>query len=280
MKKLDSLFNKNVITILIIVVVFLLAVVFAVDLYIVFKSPAKDTLLTNLFPTPTFDLKELVTRAALTAEANAKSTPPPTITTMPFTPFASELTPSAEIQTATQTAQTPIQPTQTPVLPTPTKVVSIRTPPTTQAATPSANTGADCIPANTPQTGKVLEILDGNTIRVMIGGPVYTVRYIGVATPTNPIAAQAATYTNGKLVYGKEVTLFTDVEDKDAVGRLLRYVKTGNTFVNLEMINKGWGAATDVPPNSSCARVFSAADQSARAGQSGQWSPTLVPPTP
>ena len=277
MEKLDSLFNKNVITVLILVVVLLLVVVFAADLLIVFKSPAKDTLLSNLFPTSTLDLQELVTRAALTAEANATPTPEATITAMAFTPFASGLTPAAPSQGQDQPT---VQPSPTPLPPTPTRGVPTRTAAATKAAPTLQNSAGACIPPGTPQTGKVLEIVDGDTIRVLIGGPVYTVRYIGLAPPANPFAAQSATYANSKLVYGKEVILFSDVQDKDAAGRLLRYVKAGNTFVNQELLKQGWGSALDAPPNSACEGVFSAAEQAARGSGAGQWNPTLVPPTP
>jgi endonuclease YncB( thermonuclease family) len=65
-----------------------------------------------------------------------------------------------------------------------------------------------------------------------------------------------------------------DKTDKDDRGRLLRYVIIDNIFINMEMIRKGFGAALDVPPDSSCAQVFQQAEQTARAALTGIWAPT------
>jgi endonuclease YncB( thermonuclease family) len=239
------------------------------------NSPLRENLASGLFPTKTLNLQQLVTRAALTAQANATPTPGPTITTM-FFPTKTG-TPDATVvsQSPTQANPTPVPATSTPTVAAPTPVAQ-----TTLVATVPAGGNAACIPPNPPQKGKVLDIVDGNTIKVLIDGPVYTVRYIGVAVPDSPTYASAATFQNGKLVFTKEVTLVADAQDKDSMGRLLRYVIMGDTFVNQEMIAKGWGSAVDVPPNSSCAQTFAAAEQAARASQLGRWAPAGAVPTP
>lgn len=56
-----------------------------------------------------------------------------------------------------------------------------------------------------------------------------------------------------------EITLIPDQTDKDARGRLLRYVFIGNTFVNCELIAQGYARAADKPPNSACAEYFQGA---------------------
>jgi endonuclease YncB( thermonuclease family) len=114
----------------------------------------------------------------------------------------------------------------------------------------------------------------------MIDGLTYTVRYIGAAAPSDPGYAKAAAFENGKLVFAKVVTLIPDATNKDASGRLLRYVMLGDVFVNNEIIAKGWGSAVDAPPNSACAQTFSAAEQAARAAKLGQWKPAGAVPTP
>lgn len=47
--------------------------------------------------------------------------------------------------------------------------------------------GASCIPNNTPQPGKVVDVVDGDTVKVLLDqdGQTYTVRYIGMDTPEN-----------------------------------------------------------------------------------------------
>jgi endonuclease YncB( thermonuclease family) len=278
MKILDKLFNKNVVTVLIVVVMALLVAVLAVDSYFFLKSPVKDSIISNLFPTRTLNLQQLVTRAALTAEANATPTPEPTITTMYFTPQVTAETPSVKSPLPSQAAPTLIPPTRTS-----TQAAPITSTPATQAATAApvpGSGGMACIPSNPSQAGKVLDIVDGNTIKVLMDGLVYTVRYIGVAVPSDPTYARAAAFENGKLVFTKNVTLFPDVTNKDAAGRLLRYVRLGDVFVNMEMIAKGLGSAVDAPPNSTCAQTLNAAEQAAHANQLGQWSPAGAVPTP
>ncbi len=143
-----------------------------------------------------------------------------------------------------------------------------------------------CIPDHSAETGKVLSVVDGNTIRVYTGGLVYFVRYIGVDVPRDGEVKQlygpSATYENSSLVYGKSVTLIRDVSDKDAAGRLLRYVMVGSTFVNLELLRSGMATAPDSSPNISCSKEFRQAEQAARQQQVGRWSgtPTPLPTVP
>jgi endonuclease YncB( thermonuclease family) len=280
MDDLIGFLKKNMINLLIAGVAVLLVVVFVVDMYFVLTPSVRQNLISNVFPTPTLNLQQLVTRAALTAQANATPTPEPTITTMYFTPQAAEVPPTAELQLPTQVPPTLQQPTQSPTQPSPTAAVSTPAAQATSAAPVSGSGTMACIPANPPQTGKVLDIVDGNTLKVMIDDLVYTVRYIGVAVPEAQIYSKAATYENGKLVFLKDVTLIPDASNKDASGRLLRYVMVGGIFANEKMIAKGFGSAVDMTPNSACAQTFSAAEQAARASQLGQWSPTGAVPTP
>jgi peptide/nickel transport system permease protein len=121
---------------------------------------------------------------------------------------------------------------------------------------------AACIPDNPPQIGRVVDIIDGNTIKVFIGEYVYVVRYIGVEVPdTSEPNGMEAEYKNADLVYQKEITLIPDQTDKDARGRLLRYVLVGDTFVNYELVAQGLAQAADAPPNSACAEYFQGAEQ-------------------
>jgi len=273
MKIIDRIFSKNVVTVLIIVVILLLVAVLAVNAYLFINSPIKESLISDLFPTKTLNLKQLVTRAALTAEANATPTPEPTITTMYFTPRVAVETSTSELQLPTLAVPTSVPPTPIPTQAAPT-AVTLKATQTATAVKAPVNGDMACIPTNPSQTGKVLDVVDGNTLKVMIDGLTYTVRYIGVAVPSGPAYANAAAFENGKLVFTKVVTLIPDATNKDASGRLLRYVTLGNAFVNNEMIAKGWGSAVDSPPNSACTQTFSTAEQAARAAKLGQWKST------
>ncbi|HXQ38158.1 MAG TPA: ABC transporter permease subunit, partial [Anaerolineales bacterium] len=149
---------------------------------------------------------------------------------------------------------------------------------TTPPFTITPTTQASCIPANPPVTAKVLEVVDGNTIKVYMNDLVYVVRYIGVDVPQDDVNAMNAYLDNLALVFRKDVILIADVMDKDANRRLLRYILVGDTFVNLQLLEEGQGMAVDVPPNSSCAIQFKAAEESAIQSALGIWAaPTPAP---
>jgi micrococcal nuclease len=161
--------------------------------------------------------------------------------------------------------------------------------PTQPAATPSPQIdllssvqAAACIPANPPSTGKVLDVIDGNTIKVLIDGIAYTVRYIGIDVPKfRPVAeyfGQEADYKNAEFVFAKQITLIPDAIDKDESGRLLRYVKVGDTFVNYELVLNGFASASSVL--SSCAQTFKIAEDVASQAKIGKWKPVAPVPTP
>lgn len=145
-------------------------------------------------------------------------------------------------------------------------------------------TGGSCIPNNPPQTGRVVDVVDGDTIKVLLDedGQTYTIRYIGMDTPENTSQVEyfgpEATSKNNELVWGKTVTLIKDVSETDPYGRLLRYVLVGDLFVNYELVAQGYANTASYPPDTSCIPAFQAAEQDASASKLGLWSapPTLV----
>ena len=142
--------------------------------------------------------------------------------------------------------------------------------------------GASCIPNNPPQTGKVVDVVDGDTIKVLLDqdGQTYTVRYIGMDTPeyTSQVefyGSEAAT-KNVQLVFGKNVQLIKDVSETDNFGRLLRYVIVDNLFINYELVAQGYANSASYPPDIACIPTFQEVEQQARASNLGLWN---APPT-
>jgi micrococcal nuclease len=141
----------------------------------------------------------------------------------------------------------------------------------------------------------VVEVVDGDTIKVQMDGQIYTVRYIGIDTPETkhpdrPIEwmGPQATEANRKLVEGETVLLEKDVSETDQYGRLLRYVfLPGGTFVIAELVRRGYAQAVSYPPDVAYQDRFRALQQEAREADRGlwgptptpEWSPTSVPPT-
>jgi micrococcal nuclease len=144
-------------------------------------------------------------------------------------------------------------------------------------------TGGSCIPNNPPQTGRVVEVVDGDTIKVILDqdGLTYSVRYIGMDTPENTSQVdyfgQEASAKNSELVFGKAATLIKDVSETDQFGRLLRYVLVDNLFVNYELVAQGYANTASYPPDVACIATFQAAEQQASASKLGLWAAS--PPT-
>lgn len=185
----------------------------------------------------------------------------------------------------TQTAQ---------ALPTNTQSPSTNTPPPTETPTlqpvststlASTSNIPTCIPPQQPQIATVVEVIDGDTIRVRLqDGLVYSIRYIGIDTPESTSAQEfygkESSAKNSELVLNKEVLLFTDTTDKDRYGRLLRYVIVGDIFVNQELVAQGYATSVSYPPDTACQLAFTTAENTATTSGLGFWAqptPTLPP---
>src|SRR5262245_41603869 len=124
----------------------------------------------------------------------------------------------------------------------------------------------------------VLHVDDGDTIDVRVDGRIERVRYIGVDAPEvahegtgGAQGGEAAARVNRALLRGRHVRLELDQEKRDRYGRLLAYVWTGSTMVNLEMVRLGYARALTIPPNVRYAQRFAAAQTSAERAQLGLW---------
>lgn len=131
-----------------------------------------------------------------------------------------------------------------------------------------------CIPSTTKrEEGVVLGIVDGDTIDVVINGQTFRVRYIGIDTPERYDAFYAqATQANRELVDNKTVLLINDVSETDRYGRILRYVIAGNTFVNYELVRRGYALAYTYPPDVACSDFFVSAQHQAQSSNTGLWA--------
>ena len=125
----------------------------------------------------------------------------------------------------------------------------------------------------------VVHVDDGDTIDVQVDGRVERVRYIGIDAPEiahegsgGAPGGEAAARLNRTLLRGRHVRLELDQEQRDRYGRLLAYVWTGGTMVNLEMVRLGYARALTIPPNVRYAQRFAGAEASAERAQLGLWA--------
>lgn len=128
------------------------------------------------------------------------------------------------------------------------------------------------------QEGRVVHVVDGDTIDVQMGGRRVRVRYIGInapesADPRRPVECfgREAAAKNKELVDGKMVRLERDISETDRYGRLLRYVYVGELFVNAELVRLGYAQAVTYPPDVKYQELFLALEREARAAGRGLW---------
>jgi len=130
-------------------------------------------------------------------------------------------------------------------------------------------------------TVTVASITDGDTLRVLLAdGTNEPVRLIGIDSPEPGahLYAEAKAFL-ALLVSTGEVTLIPDVSDRDAFGRLLRYVYADDLFVNLEMVENGFAVAIAYPPDVSESETLAEAARRAEAAALGLWAPTTTAST-
>jgi micrococcal nuclease len=148
-------------------------------------------------------------------------------------------------------------------------------------------------------TGRVTQVIDGDTIKVRYDGRVKTVRVIGIDTPEShkpnvPLECGAKEATSSAFRWafakqldfdkdglydhgreGRTVTLRTDNSQSklDQYGRLLAYVSRGSSDFGRTQVSKGWAQLFVFESNPF--KRFASYDKSAKAAQAagrGIWN--------
>ncbi len=151
--------------------------------------------------------------------------------------------------------------------------------------TPAPTPTITPIPAET--LGLVIQVLDGETIAVVLDGDparlAYQVKYLGIDappnSPDNPWGI-VAFETNRKLANLKVVKLVRDQTDFDGDGFMLRYVYVGNQLLNTELVRQGLARAAVTPPDTRFEDEILKAEVEAKADNLGLWNPNPPTPTP
>jgi micrococcal nuclease len=215
--------------------------------------------------------------AAVAPTSTAAPTPTPAPTRQPTPQPTPELT-----QTPTPPPPATPSPTPTPS-PTAAPTASPTAAPTaspTQRPTDPPPIGL--APSGPTQEARVVRVVDGDTIRVLLGGQEYPVRYIGIDTPetvhpSKPVEwmGREASEANKRLVDGQIVVLEKDVSETDRYGRLLRYIwlQEGGAWllVNLELVRLGLAQVSTYPPDVKYTELYLEAQREAREAGAGLW---------
>lgn len=135
-------------------------------------------------------------------------------------------------------------------------------------------------PASTANA-TVKDVVDGDTIVVMVRGQREKVRLIGIDTPESvdprrPVGCygkEASAFTKSLLPKQTKVRLELDVEARDTFHRLLAYVyrTSDNLFVNAELARQGYATTLTLPPNIAMASEFRTLVSQAREANVGLW---------
>lgn len=131
--------------------------------------------------------------------------------------------------------------------------------------------------------GRVVWVVDGDTIHVRVGPRLEKVRYIGVNAPEVPHpgtrgwreGGARAHEVNQRLVAWQTARLELDLGRRDSWGRLLAYVwvRRGRKrlMTNAEMVRRGYAQVMTIPPNVKYQRRFLTLQREAREARRGLW---------
>jgi micrococcal nuclease len=132
---------------------------------------------------------------------------------------------------------------------------------------------------------RVTEVVDVDTFHALnSAGEHYKIRLIGLDAPETRRTGKKEIGYYGKesgnfldeMLNGKKVRLEFDVTQKDRFGRTLAYVYLEDgTFVNAELIRKGYARVMTIPPNVRYADEFIRMQKKARKQKNGLWKEPL-----
>lgn len=128
-----------------------------------------------------------------------------------------------------------------------------------------------------PPTGKVTNVLDGDTVDLESG---VRIRYLLIDTPeiahsageTPDCYGDEAKVQNEVLVAGQEVKLEYDEECDDMFDRVLAYVFLGDRMVNGIMLERGYAEILFIKPNDRYLTELEKLEAAAKSSGAGLWS--------
>jgi len=138
-------------------------------------------------------------------------------------------------------------------------------------------------PTTSPDRAIVVEVVDGDTVRLQLGDAREDVRLIGIDTPetkhpTKPVECfgpEASAFLTRLLPVGTALRVERDIEGRDSYRRLLLYLflptSDGERFVNLELVARGFATPLSIEPNTRYQQHFVAAAFDAQQHSRGLW---------
>ena len=127
---------------------------------------------------------------------------------------------------------------------------------------------------------EVVRVVDGDTVKLNIGGNVETVRLIGIDTPESVHPNKEKNVPEGKLASdhtkelldGKNVYIEYGEDPTDHYDRVLAYLYFDeNTMINAELLKDGYAKVYTVNPNNKYKDYFLAVESEAKNSGAGLW---------
>jgi endonuclease YncB( thermonuclease family) len=149
---------------------------------------------------------------------------------------------------------------------------------TSRERTTSPSTSGDA-PADPAGGAVVVEVVDGDTLVVEVGGERERLRLVGINAPErDECLADEATRWLRERVDGRQVELVVDRSDRDRYGRLLRYVEVDGADVGAGLVRAGLALARRYPPDTGRADEYERLQREAEQAGIGLWAPEVCGP--
>lgn len=133
------------------------------------------------------------------------------------------------------------------------------------------------------QQATVVEIVDGDTIKIDYHGKIEKLRMIGIDTPESvhpnkkkntKQGKTASNFTKQELL-NKKIEVEFDVQKRDKYGRLLGYVYVDGKMYNKTLLEEGYARLATYPPNVRYVDDFKEIQKQAQQNKKGFWNDTL-----
>jgi micrococcal nuclease len=143
--------------------------------------------------------------------------------------------------------------------------------------------GAGCarVPDLPPGVARVAEVVDGDTLDVVLDGRRQRLRLLGIDTPetvhptrpTECFGPEASRALASLTPPGTDLRLERDVQLRDRYGRLLAYAwLPDGTFINETLVAGGFATTLHIDPNGAHRIRLATAETAARNAGAGLWS--------
>ena len=126
----------------------------------------------------------------------------------------------------------------------------------------------------------VLDVVDGDTIKVQFQDQVVKIRFLLIDTPEThhpklgiqPFGPEASSETHRLLDHQNVILEFAQNRGKDKYGRYLAYVFTQKQSVEIDLLEKGLArVAYVIPPNTKYLKEYQLAEAGAKKAHRGVW---------